>query len=102
MARGNDELDRARDELFSHIHRCNVLGSTPEQQAEWLHDTVSYLGERFPGLTEENVAELQAMGERFCQPVIPHGAENTALDESGEGALVEPEAREQPQEASVA
>ncbi len=101
MARDNDELDRARDELFSHIHRCNVLGSTPEQQAEWLHDTVNYLGERFPGLTEENIAELRAMGKRFCQPVIPHGAENTALAGSGAGAAAEPEVREQ-EEASVA
>lgn len=79
MARNNDELDRARDELFSHIHRCNVLGSTPEQQKEWMADTVGYLGERFTGLSQAELDELRDMGTRFCQPVIQHGAENTAL-----------------------
>ena len=72
-------MGRARDELFSHIHRCGVLRSTAEQQTEWMNDTVEYLGERFPSLDQSDLDELREIGTRFCQPVIRHGAENTAL-----------------------
>jgi hypothetical protein len=68
----------ARDELFSHIHRCGVLRATEEQRAEWMADTIEYLGERYPALTPEQLGELKVIGLRFCQPVIPHGRENTA------------------------
>lgn len=76
------ELEMARDELMSHIHRCGVLKATAEQQAEWIEDTVDYMGERFPGLTPEEVGELRLIGERFCQPVIAHGKGNTALGQT--------------------
>lgn len=75
MSRGNDktdrlEFDRARDELFSHIHRCGVLRATEEQQTEWMEDTVEYMAERFTALTREDLAELRSIGLRFCRPVI--------------------------------
>ena len=73
------DLDAARDELMSHVHRCGVLQATPEQQQEWLHDTMGYMADRYPALTPDELAELQAIGERFCQPVIPHGKGHTAL-----------------------
>ena len=60
----------ARDELFSHIHRCGVLRSTTEQQAEWMEDTMHYMAERFPDLTAEEIDELRVIGLRFCSPVI--------------------------------
>ena len=66
-------FDRARDELFSHIHRCGVLEATEEQQREWMDDTIQYLAERYPDLTPEQTAQLRDLGLRFCQPVIPHG-----------------------------
>ena len=66
----NSELDDARNELFSHIHRCGVLGATEEQQVEWMKDTVEFLGERYPSLTAEELAGLEAIGLRFCRPVI--------------------------------
>ncbi len=72
-------MGRARDELFSHIHRCGVLRSTEEQQTEWMNDTVEYLGERFPALSQDNLDEIREIGLRFCRPVIHHGADNTAL-----------------------
>lgn len=75
----NADLGRARDELFSHIHRCGVLRSTEEQQVEWMNDTVEYLGERFPSLGQNDLDELRQIGIRFCQPVIAHGADSTAL-----------------------
>lgn len=79
MSRHKDELDFARDDLMSHIHRCGVLQADVEQQAQWMNDTVEYLAERFPSLTQEQLDELRAIGERFCQPVIPHGKAHTAL-----------------------
>lgn len=70
-------FDRARDELFSHIHRCEVIGATQEQQAEWMEDTIQYMGERFPDLDENELKQLNELGLRFCQPVIPRGGEQT-------------------------
>ena len=78
------EIDLARDDLMSHIHRCGVLKAEPEHQAEWLNDTVEYLGECYPALNDEQLAELKLIGQRFCQPVIPHGKGNTALSSQGQ------------------
>ena len=66
-------FDRARDELFSHIHRCEVIGADREQQEEWMDDTIEYMAERYPDLSDELLEELRALGLRFCQPVISHG-----------------------------
>jgi hypothetical protein len=79
MTRFRTTLDNARDELFSQIHRCGVLQATPEQQAEWLKDTLDYLADIFPDLSDREQQELRAMGERFCQPAIPHGKAYTDL-----------------------
>ncbi len=87
---GTDVLDRARDELFSHIHRCGVLRATEEQQVEWMDDTIDFLAERYPELTEVQLAELRAMGMRFCRPAVPYGSEAGAQDEqSAEEAATE-------------
>lgn len=67
-------LERARDELFSHIRRCGVLEATEEQQEEWMRDTMGYMSERYPELTAEELEGLEALGRRYCKPVIPHGA----------------------------
>jgi len=63
-------LDEARNELFSHIHRCGVLQATEEQQVEWMKDTVEFLHERYPALKEKELKELEGIGLRFCRPVI--------------------------------
>lgn len=88
------DMDGARDDLMSHIHRCGVLKAEPEHQTEWLDDTIDYLGECYPGLSKTELAELKAIGTRFCQPVIPHGKGNTALtvqaDSEAETATAEP------------
>ena len=62
-------FDQARDELFSHILRCGVIEAEPEQQKEWMDDTMQYLGERYPDLEEEQLAQVRVLGERFCRPV---------------------------------
>ncbi|HEX7051493.1 MAG TPA: hypothetical protein VF188_14905 [Longimicrobiales bacterium] len=71
-------LDRARDELFSHIHRCEVIGASEEQQNEWMEETIEFMAERYPDLTPRELEELKHLGLRFCQPVIPHGRQHTA------------------------
>ena len=63
-------LDEARNELFSHIHRCGVLQATDEQQVEWMKDTVEFLSERYPQLKDKELKELESIGLRFCRPVI--------------------------------
>jgi hypothetical protein len=67
-------LELARDELFSHIQRCGVLEAEDSERGEWMSDTVEYLGERYPDLNEAQLAELSAIGHRYCQPAIPHGS----------------------------
>lgn len=66
-------LEKARDELYSHILRCGVLGALKEHQQEWLADTVEYMAERY-GLSGDQTEMLRRLGERYCQPVIPHGS----------------------------
>lgn len=73
------DLDRARDELFSHIRRCGVLEATPKQREEWLDETMEFLAERYPSLDQKDMKDLQTLGERYCRPAIPHG-DNDALD----------------------
>jgi hypothetical protein len=90
---GNPTFDSARDELFSQIHRCGVMKASPEQQREWLRDTVAYLHEIHPGLSDAELNELREVGERFCQPPIPHGKGRTELTrDEWEGAPPEMEA----------
>ena len=79
MRHANKTFDHARDELFSQIHRCQVLKAATEQQSEWLRETVDYLGETFPALSDRELNELREIGERFCQPPIPHGKQHTAV-----------------------
>lgn len=72
-------LDRARDELFSAIRQCGVLHAAREEQAEWMDETLGFMGERHPELGKPELAQLREAGLRFCQPVIPHGREHTAI-----------------------
>lgn len=72
-------MDRARDELFSAIRQCGVLGAERDDQMEWMEETVGYMKERYPGLGQQELVQLRESGLRFCQPVIPHGREHTAI-----------------------
>ena len=65
--------DRARNELFSAIRQCGVIGAAEDDQVEWMDDTIRFLAERYPELTAEELEQLKITGIRFCQPVIPHG-----------------------------
>ena len=74
-------LDRARDELFSHINRCGVLEASQDQQQEWMDDTMKFLEERYPELNASELKQLEQLGMRYCKPVIRHGKEHTAGSE---------------------
>lgn len=67
------DLDRARDELFSHIQRCDVLEAAEEDAQEWLADTLEYMAERYPQLSAGERTQLETMARRYIQPVVPHG-----------------------------
>ena len=60
---------QARDELFSHVLRCGVIDALPEHQKDWFDDTMLYLADRYDTLSDEELAQLRTLGERFCQPV---------------------------------
>lgn len=86
MAKGKHQtttLDRARDELYSHIHRCGVLSANEEQQQEWMEDTIDFLQGRYPELSAREVKELRELGLRFCRPPILHGRDNAVAAEDG-------------------
>ncbi len=72
--KGQPETDevafaQARDELFSHVLRCGVIDALPEHQKDWFDDTMLYLADRYDTLSDEELAQLRVLGERFCQPV---------------------------------
>ncbi len=60
--------DQARDELFQHIMRCEVVGSHPDHQKEWFDETMAYMAERYFELSAVDLSELRTLGERFAQP----------------------------------
>ena len=61
-------FEQARDELFQHIMRCGVVGADPGHVEEWFAETIKYMTERFPELSEQQIGELQTLGKRFAQP----------------------------------
>ena len=61
-------FEQARDELFQHIMRCGVVGAEPEHVEEWFAETIKYMTERFPELSEQQIGELKTLGLRFAQP----------------------------------
>ncbi|HIC53932.1 MAG TPA: hypothetical protein EYM78_05555 [Gemmatimonadetes bacterium] len=67
-------MERARDELFSHINRCGVLQAEDDDKKHWMDETIDYIGERYPDLTDGDLTGLREIGIRFCQPAIAHGA----------------------------
>ena len=79
----NVDVERARDELFSHIHRCGVLRATAEHQVEWMDDTIQYISERYPEISRDQLSELRTMGLRFCRPVIDHSQDAGSDTEAG-------------------
>ena len=100
-------LDRARDELFSHIHRCGVLQATEQDQDSWMTETIEYLAERYPDLGVSELGQLKTIGLRFCKPAIsrlkkeaPPAEEPVAEAVEGEAVETEVEAAAQTDETA--
>jgi hypothetical protein len=70
-------FEQARDEMFQHIIRCGVIQAAQEHQVEWFDDTMGYLEDRYPELSEEQIAELRTLGLRFCEPPKSRMASDT-------------------------
>ncbi len=66
-------FDKARNELMGQIRHCGVLEATEEQKDAWFKETMQYLAKRYPSVSQEELAELDAIGRRYCQPVISYG-----------------------------
>ena len=75
MSRHDNPTDNIRDELFSYIQRCDVIGATREDQRQWLSETMDFLATRHPHLTDLQLAMVEAMGKNYLKPVVPHGAD---------------------------
>lgn len=86
MAKNETVLSRARDELFSHINRCGVLQAEADDQQHWMDETIDYLAERYPDLSDAELQDLFDVGMRFCQPAIPHGRKRGGQEEEDEAA----------------
>ncbi len=74
------DLDKARDELMSHIVRCEVLEAVMEHRLEWLDDTMEYMADRWPSLSPLQLAQLKTIGREYLRPVIAYGAGHSALN----------------------
>jgi hypothetical protein len=61
-------FEQARDELFQHIMRCGVVGAEAQHVEEWFAETIKYMSDRFPELSETQIGELKTLGLRFAQP----------------------------------
>ena len=88
---------QARDELFSHINRCEVLSATDDDRTAWMDETIDYIGERYPDLVDPDLRELHAVGIRFCQPAINNIPAAVVSEAAAETVRVE-----MPEEAVVA
>ena len=65
---GPSPFEQSRDELFQHIIRCGVIGAELEHVEEWFNETMRYLEERYPELSQDELRELRLLGSRFAQP----------------------------------
>lgn len=95
-------LDRARDELFSHIQRCGVLDADSDQKQEWLDDTMEFLAERYADLSKEELGALRTMGENYCSPAIPHGPTSAEDQPQDEAESTEDDGEPEPSEVGAA
>lgn len=80
-------FDLARDEMFQHIIRCEVIGADPEHQTEWFNDTMVHMSERWHELTPKQIADLRVLGERFAKPARAGAATPASTEPAGESDL---------------
>ncbi len=61
-------FDEARDEMYQQIIQCGVIGADPDHQTEWFDQTMQYFADRYHELSEDELAKLRVLGERFVRP----------------------------------
>jgi hypothetical protein len=74
---------------MSHVVRCDVLDATMADRTAWLGETMEYMSQRYPDLTQMQLAQLEMIGKQFIKPVIPHGKDGTAFNRSEATAVTE-------------
>ena len=72
---------------MSHVIRCEVLAARREDRLEWLDDTIDYMADRYPQLSDLELAKLELIGRQFLEPVIPHGQGSNALTRDTQESL---------------
>ena len=87
--RGKSHFEVARDELMSHVMRCRVLDAGMEQREEWMQETIGYMGERYPDLSDIELRKLEIVGRQFIQPAIPFGSGHNAMTRGAGGDTAE-------------
>ena len=50
------------------IAAAMVVGADAAHVEEWFAETIKYMTERFPELSEQQITELRTLGLRFAQP----------------------------------
>ncbi len=61
-------FDAARDEMYQQIIQCGVIGADPDHQTEWFDETMRYFTDRYHELSQDELARLRTLGERFVRP----------------------------------
>jgi hypothetical protein len=59
------------------------MEASSSEREEWMNETLHYMAERHPELSTAELDQLKTTGLRFCNPVIPHGKDHTALNYEG-------------------
>ena len=59
---------RVFPDVFS-VGFTSAMEAELEHQKDWFDDTMLYLADRYEDLSEEELAELRVLGERFSRPV---------------------------------
>lgn len=97
------KMDRARDELMSHVIRCDVFEAEMDHRTDWLNETMDYMAERYPMLSDLQLTQLEIIGRQFIKPPIPHGKGHTARTRDRDiDELVEAETADAPHDVEAA
>jgi hypothetical protein len=55
-----------------------------------MDETIDYLAERYPDLSDSDLQDLYSVGMRFCQPAIPHGRKRFGFAAKEQSTTPEP------------
>ena len=70
---GRGEGEQAGGDQIETVALGDALQAEDDDKKHWMDETIDYIGERYPDLTDGDLTGLREMGIRFCQPAIAHG-----------------------------